>query len=149
MQFASVTLPAHDAQGQSLETVHMVFRLELAQHFEHVISAPVVDVWTDEATGATYSEAAVTFTVSAPAAAWEAKGGRLARRLENMAARYAAPCEAPALTVQHADGSTVYVAALEALARPAPVQGPSRIADPAFLPRQREDKAARFERLTA
>uniref|UniRef100_A0AB74UK95 Uncharacterized protein n=1 Tax=Caulobacter phage BL57 TaxID=3348355 RepID=A0AB74UK95_9VIRU len=38
--FASVTLPARDAQGLSLDTVHAVFRLELAQHFEHVISAP-------------------------------------------------------------------------------------------------------------
>ncbi|AFU88334.1 hypothetical protein CcrSwift_gp341 [Caulobacter phage CcrSwift] len=147
--FASVTLPAHDAQGLSLETVHMVFARELAQHFDHVISAPVVESWTDEDTGAVQEQAAVCFTVSATPAAWEAKGGRLARRLENLAARYAADCDAPALTVTHCDGSTVYVGALEALARPAPVQGPTRDADPAFLPRQREDKAARFDRLTA
>ncbi|AXQ68219.1 hypothetical protein HOT99_gp080 [Caulobacter phage CcrBL10] len=146
MQTASVILPAQTLAGADLGPVLMVFALELSQHFGDVAQAPTVERWTDEATGAEFVADCVAFTVSAD---WTAKGGRMARRLENMAARYAAPCEAPALTVQHADGSTVYVAALEALARPAPVQGPSRIADPAFLPRQREDKAARFERLTA
>lgn len=149
MQTASVTLPMLNAQGESLAIVHTIFAAELAQHFATVETVGGLDYSRDEATGAETPHPVVSYVVGAD---WAYKGGRLARRLENMAARYAESCGVLSLTVTHADGSTVYAAPMAA----DPVQYDDAPAAPLASRRDREgwrslreDHARRFDRLTA
>lgn len=149
MQTASVTLPRLNAQGESLAIVHTIFAAELAQHFEVVAVVLTPTRARDEETGAEVEGLDSIFRVTAD---WAYKGGRLARRLENMAAKYAEPCGVLSVTIQHADGSTVYASPMAA----DPVQYDDAPAAPLASRRDREgwralreDHAARFDRLTA
>lgn len=146
---AFVILPSYTPAGGHLVAVHMVFARELAEHFGEVTQEDIAGGWRDLDTGRDYTDSAVRFTVCAD---WTAKGGRMARRLENIAARYAEACEQEAVTVTHADGSTVYAGPMSA----DPVRYDDAPAAPLASRRDREgwralreDRAARFDRLTA
>lgn len=146
MTFATVILPLATATGADLSPVHMVFAHELAATFDSVVTFPTSAMVRDDDTGAETIEGGVSFVVVGD---WTAKGGRLARRLENMAARYSEACEVASVAVTHATGETVYVSPMTAVESPI-------LASPMAPRRDREgwrslrmDRGERLERMTA